>query len=97
MANIFTEDDAKRIGDAVGVDWTEIPVEEFLMGLHVELEHGTKLGDKTNVTDDDETVTGKIAHAHLLEFPDYYTRHEKMEQEAEIFWENRSRKIADQN
>jgi len=96
MANIFTEDDAKRIGDAVGVDWTEIPVEEFLMGLHVELEHGTKLGDKTNVTDDDETVTGKIAHAHLLEFPDYYTRHETMEKEAEAYWQNRSRKIADQ-
>lgn len=96
MAKEFTKDDAKRIGDEVGVDWSEIPLEEFLAGLYVELEHGTKLGSKTNVTDDDELVTGRIAHAHLLEFPDYYTRHEKMEAEAEKYWKGRSRKIAEQ-
>jgi hypothetical protein len=28
-------------------------------------------------------MTGKIALAHLNEFPDYYTRLEKMEREAE--------------
>lgn len=96
MSKNFTKEDAKRIGDAVGVDWSEIPLKEFLMGLGVELEHGTKLGDKTNVTNDDELTTGRIAHAHLLEFPDYYTRHEAMEAEAEKYWEGRSRKIADQ-
>ena len=50
--------------------------------MDVELEHG--LHDLvTNVTDDDPLVTGKIALAHLNEFPDYYTRLEKMEAEAE--------------
>jgi hypothetical protein len=36
----------------------------------------------TNVTDDDPLVTGKIALAHLNEFPDYYTRLERMEEDA---------------
>jgi len=33
-------------------------------------------------TDDDAVFTGKIALAHLNEFPDYYTRLERMEEEA---------------
>jgi len=54
------------------------------MGLDVELEHGlTDL--KTNVTQDDELTTGKIALAHLNEFPDYFTRLQKMEDEAKEF------------
>jgi hypothetical protein len=44
------------------------------------------------VTDDDEIVTGKIALAHLNEFPDYYTRLAKMESEAEAYWATRQRK-----
>jgi len=46
------------------------------MGLDIELEHGL-VDPNTNVTDDDEIITGKIALAHLNEFPDYYTRLEK--------------------
>jgi len=52
------------------------------MGLGVELEHGIHDAE-TNVTNDDETTTGKIAWAHLKEIPDYYTRLDKMEKEAE--------------
>ncbi|MDH3538988.1 MAG: hypothetical protein OEP52_03245 [Acidimicrobiia bacterium] len=81
----FTSDEARSIGDRVGVDWERIPIEEFRMGLAVELEHGTH-DFETNVTDDDLVTTGKIALAHLREFPDYYTRLEKMEAEAEEFW-----------
>ena len=79
---LFTQEDAERIGQALGIDWTKFDVEQFRMGLDVELEHGT-IDPKTNVTDDDDIVTGKIALAHLNEFSDYYTRLEKMEQEAE--------------
>jgi len=82
----FTEEDAKRIGEELGIDWSKFDVDQFRMGLDVELEHGT-VGPKTNVTDDDEIMTGKIALAHLNEFPDYYTRLEKMEREAEAYWE----------
>ena len=78
----FTQEDAKRIGEVLGIDWTKFDVEQFRMGLDVELEHGT-IDPGTNVTDDDDIVTGKIALAHLNEFSDYYTRLEKMEQEAE--------------
>ncbi len=80
----FTTEEAKKIGDTLGIHWDLYDVEQFRMGLDVELEHG--LHDaSTNVTNDDPLLTGKIALAHLNEFPDYYTRLEKMEQEAEAF------------
>ena len=81
----YTRDEARRIGDALGVDWDATPLEEFRTGLAVELEHGARDPD-TNVSDDDPLVTGKIAWAHLKEFPDYYTRLTKMEAEADQFW-----------
>ncbi len=78
----FTDVEARAIGEAIGVDFSVISLEEFRMGLAVELEHGLHDLD-TNVTGDNEQVTGKIAWAHLKEIPDYYTRLLKMEQEAE--------------
>jgi hypothetical protein len=78
----FTAEEAKRIGEALGIDWSKFDVEQYRMGIDVELEHGLVDGH-TNVTDNDSMVTGKIALAHLNEFPDYYTRLEKMEREAE--------------
>jgi hypothetical protein len=78
----FTEEEAKEIGEQLGIDWTEFDVEQFRMGMDVELEHGL-VDLATNVTDDDPLMTGKIALAHLNEFGDYYTRLEIMEREAE--------------
>jgi hypothetical protein len=49
--------------------------------MDVELEHGVH-DPLTNVTGDDPILTGKIALAHLHEFPDYYTRLDEMEQQA---------------
>jgi hypothetical protein len=58
-----------------------LDVQQFRIGMNVELEHG--LHDlTTNVTDDDPHITAKIALAHLNEFSDYYTRLERMEEEA---------------
>jgi len=85
----FGSEDAKTIGEKLGLKWDKFDVEQFRMGMDVELEHGLT-DPSTNVTDDDPVVTGKIALAHLNEFPDYYTRLEKMETEAEDFWENRN-------
>jgi hypothetical protein len=86
----FSVEDARRIGERIGIDWdrSEFDVEQFRMGLGVELEHGRR-DLATNVTDDDENTTGKIAWAHLNEFPDYYTRLEDMEAEAERYWAKR--------
>jgi hypothetical protein len=80
----FTIDDARRIGTAIGIDWESSPfgVEQYLLGLEVELEHGAR-DPETNVTNDDELTTGKIAWAHLKELRDYYTRLAVMEAEAE--------------
>lgn len=80
----FTAEDARRIGKAIGINWetSAFDVDQFRVGLHVELEHGAR-DPQTNVTQDDEQATGKIALAHLKEFPDYYTRLTKMEAEAE--------------
>jgi hypothetical protein len=78
----FTTEEAKKIGRKLGIDWSKFDVEQYRMGLDVELEHGLVDPD-TNVTNDDPIMTGKIALAHLNEFPDYYTRLDKMEKEAE--------------
>jgi hypothetical protein len=79
----FTTEDARRVGEEIGIDWSSalFDVEQFRAGLHVELEHGSQ-NPATDVTDDDAIVTGKIALAHLNEFPDYYTRLETMEEDA---------------
>jgi len=74
----FTLEEAKNIGESLGVDWSKFDFEQFRMGMDVELEHGT-CNSRTNVTNDDPVMTGKIALAHLNELPDYYTRLENME------------------
>jgi DNA-directed RNA polymerase alpha subunit len=83
----FTADEARAAGERIGIDWATSPfdVEQFRTGMNVELEHGTQ-DPETNVTDDDVTVTAKIARAHLNEFPDYYSRLAVMEAEAEAYW-----------
>ena len=83
-ARSFTADEARQVGEQIGIDWATAPfdVEQFRMGIDVELEHGLH-DPQTDVTGSDPIVTGKIALAHLKEFPDYYTRLAKMEAEAE--------------
>jgi len=76
----FTLEEARKIGETIGVDFSKYLLEEFRMGLTVELEHGMH-DPETNVTNNDELLTGKIAWAHLKEIPDYYTRLLKMERE----------------
>ncbi len=85
MAKHFSADEAKQIGEQLGLDWSKFNVEQFRLGMDVELEHGT-VDTNTNVTNDDSLITGKIALAHLNEFVDYYTRLEQLEEEAKEFW-----------
>jgi hypothetical protein len=81
----FTVEKAKEIGGKLGVKWDKFDFDQFCRGMNVELEHGL-IDAHTNVTHDDALTTGKIALAHLNEFPDYYDRLLKMEKEADIFW-----------
>ena len=85
----LTEEIAIAIGEELGIDWEDSPFDaaQFLIGLKIELEHGTKFPE-TNVTNDDLIETGKIALAHLGEYSDYYTRLEELEAKAKKFWSN---------
>ena len=78
-------EEAQQVGATLALDWQKIDLEQFRRGLEVELEHGAR-DPETNVTNDDLPLTGKIAWAHLKEFPDYYTRLDKLEAEADEFW-----------
>ena len=80
----FTAEEARAVGEQIGIDWTTAPfdVEQFRLGMGVELEHGLH-DPQTDVTGSDPIITGKIALVHLKELPDYYTRLAKMEAEGE--------------
>jgi hypothetical protein len=80
----FTVEQAREIGESIGIDWTTSPfdAEQLRAGMDVELEHGLH-DPETDVTGNDPVVTAKIAWAHLKEFADYYIRLAKMEAEAE--------------
>ena len=82
MKKEITVEEARTIGVNLGINWSKIDLEQFRRGLEVEFEHGAR-DPETNVTNDDPILTGKIAWAHLKELPDYYTRLDRMEAEAE--------------
>jgi hypothetical protein len=84
-----TSEEARRVGDEIGVDWSRFDLDQFRRGMDVEFEHGSH-DPQTNVTGDDPIATGKIALAHMKEYPDYYERLERMEAEAERYWSSRS-------
>lgn len=87
----FNKEDALVIARVLNIDFEKerFDLEEFYMGINVELEHGTRYPE-ANVTNNDPVLTGKIAYAHLKEFPDYYERLEKLESEAKEYWNNKS-------
>ena len=66
----LSSEEARQIGENLGVNWSKLDVEQYRKGLDVELEHGL-VDPHTNVTSDDPIMTGKIALARLNEFPDY--------------------------
>lgn len=87
MKKIVSSDDAQKVATSLGIDFSSVQfdVEDFRYGMEVEYEHGMR-DPTTNVTNDDPIVTGKIAWAHLKEFPDYYKRLRIMEAEADAYW-----------
>jgi hypothetical protein len=84
----ITLEEARRIGDIIGVNWQLYDIEQFRNGMDIELEHGSR-DPQTDVTHDDPVLTGKIALAHMKEFPDYYARLERMEEEAKREWKRK--------
>ena len=90
MKKHFTKKEAEKIGNKLGITWKNWDVEQFRMGLDVELEHGT-IHKATNITKDNSIMTGKIALAHLNEFADYYTRLDRLEKQADKFWKDKKK------
>ncbi|MCU0483459.1 MAG: hypothetical protein MUC54_04195 [Chloroflexi bacterium] len=86
----FTSEEALAVAAELEIDFIALgcDLEQFRMGMDVELEHGLR-DPETNVTGSDATTTGKIALAHLKEFPDYYTRLAVLEREADTYWSGR--------
>jgi hypothetical protein len=84
----FSNEQAKELGEKLGINWSEWDVDQFRRGMDVELEHGS-VDSNTNVSNDDPLTTAKIALAHLNEIPDYYDRLEAMEEEGEKYWEGK--------
>lgn len=87
----FTREAALAVATRLGMDFQALryDLEQFRMGLDVELEHGPR-SPKTDVTGDDSIITGMMALAHLNEFPDYYTRLAVLEREAADHWSTRN-------
>ena len=81
--SIVTTKEATVILKAANTGGMRVPVEEFRMGLEVELEHGTMYAD-TNVTNNHPVLTGKIVLAHLKETMDYYERLDVTEIEGDL-------------
>jgi hypothetical protein len=89
----FTRQEALLVATRLGLDFEKLKydLEQFRMGLEVELEHGPR-DPQTDVSGDDQIITGKIALAHLKEFPDYYTRLAVLESEAAAHWADRKQR-----
>jgi hypothetical protein len=77
-----TSEEAKRVGDAIGVDWARFDLEQFRAGMDAEVERGAH-DPQIGVAHDDPLRTGKIALARLEESPDYYVRLGRREAAAE--------------
>ena len=84
----ISAEEARSVGSTLKIDWSKVDLEQFRHGLEVEMEHGAR-DPETDITNDDLTLTGKIAWAHLKEFPDYFTRLDKLEAEANAYWVSR--------
>ena len=74
---------AKQVGDEIGVDWEVVDLGQFIEGIKEEMEHGSEYGSATKVHDDDYVTSGRIAYAHLIERPDYYTALSMLEDEGD--------------
>jgi hypothetical protein len=77
------QEEAIKILSEVNIEGMDIPLDDFLRGLEVELEHGTIFKD-ANVTNNHPLLTGKIVLAHLKETMDYYKRLEVAELEGDL-------------
>jgi hypothetical protein len=80
---VVSTQEASKILAIVNTEGMAIHLEDFRLGLEVELEHGTRFSD-ANVTNNHPILTGKIVLAHLKEAMDYYQRIDVAEMEGDL-------------
>jgi len=68
----ITQDQARKVGNRLKVDWNKVNTEQLRMGIQAESEH-------RNVVGNSMAMWAKIALTHLKELPDYYSRLAVME------------------
>lgn len=85
--------EAKIILKHVNTKKMPVSLEDFRLGLEVELEHGTMFKDY-NVTNNHPILTGKIVMAHFMEMLDYYQRLEVAELEGDLLKAVKSKNTA---
>jgi hypothetical protein len=84
----ISSEEAKRIGEALHIDWNHVDLEQFRQGLM-----GKSTEDSTPEAGpiyDGVLMSGKIVLTHMQEFPDYFTRLAKLEEEVYAY-QSRSR------
>lgn len=74
-----SKEDAKKIGDSIGVNWKKVDVEQLRRGIEVEMEHAGTVQNLADSDVDNKTAAAKIAIDHISERPDYYTMLDKAE------------------
>ena len=79
----ISSEEAKRIGEALRIDWDQVDLEQFRQGL---------MGNEPGVGNpeagpiyDGVLMTGKIVLNHMQEFPDYFSRLAKLEAEIHAY------------
>jgi hypothetical protein len=77
-------EEAIKILNELDPQGLKIDIDQFCVGLEVELEHGIAF-TAYNVTNNHPLLTGKIVLAHFMESLDYYRRLEVMELEGDLF------------
>jgi len=77
-------DDARRIGESLYIDVDQIDLEQYrqgLMGNHTQAAADPEMGPVL----DGLLLSGRLVLEHMQEFPDYFTRLEKLRSEAEKY------------
>lgn len=87
----ITKKTADKLSKKYNIDHSVVSKEDWHFGLNVELEHGTKYGALTNITNNNSDLTARIVIAHLLESPDYYTRLKNMETKMDMYWSSHNK------
>ena len=76
--------EAKRIGESLHIDWDQVDLEQFRQGL-MGKQTQESVDPETALTYDGVLQTGQVVLAHMEEFPDYFTRLEKLRAEVDEY------------